>query len=162
MTFLKHSRTLFALALLGVLGACKDTVTDPHDDHMEDIVAVEIADMSNQQIARYEDGVWTLAKGGSAVHMHPGDELAVKIFFIDDHGDKIQLPPSGQEYSLRVKIADTAVLDYDGHSDHGHFEAKAAGETTAVIQLYHGNHADWETNPGLAFEVVDHHDHHDH
>lgn len=147
---------LFALPVLALLAACENPV-DHDNEHLEEIAGVEITDMAGTRIASYSNGTWNLS-AGDALHLHPGEEVEVKIFFLAADGDRFQLPPAGDEHTLRVEIADTAIAAYGGHTDHGHFEGKAVGETTAKVQVYHGGHADYETNPGLPIEVSDHAD----
>ncbi len=144
--------SLFAVALVG---AC-DNPVDHDDDHQDEVTGVQITTMAGAVIATYGAGGWTFASG-DALHLHAGEEEEVRIYFLAEDGDRFQAPPSGAEHTLRVEIANPAIAAYEGHSDHGHFEGKAVGETTAVIQLYHGSHADFQTNPGLPIEVVDHH-----
>ena len=145
---------MMALAGVVALGACDTPVSpDDHDDH--EAVGAEVQDLDGNVIATFEDGAWTFASG-DAVHMHPGDELEVEIFFIAEDGDRFQLPQSDADYTLRVVVANPAVVTYTAHGDHGDFAALAEGETTAIIQVYHGTHEDWQTDPGMAIEVVDH------
>lgn len=141
--------------VLLAFGAGCDRPLDPDDDHLEEIVAVEVTDMSGGMLASYMSGVWTFPSG-DGLHLHPGEELGVRILFVAADGDRFQLPHGGAEHTVRVDVADSSVAAYDGHGDHGHFEAIGAGETTATIQAFHGSHADFSTNPGLPIEVVDH------
>lgn len=146
---------LTTLAAVVALGACDNPVSDDHD-HLDEVVSVEITDLAGGLIAELHDDHWHFESGGDALHLHPGDEKEVRIFFVAADGDRFQLPASGEEHTLRVEIANPAVVEYEDHGDHGHFVALSAGETTATIQIYHGSHADWQTNPPLPVEVVDH------
>lgn len=142
---------LLAPALLvAALAACDNPVE--HDDDHEEAVGVVVTDLAGVTLATYTPGAWTFASG-DALHLHPGEELAVKIFFLAEDGDRFQLPHTGAEHTLRVDVANQAVVEYHAHGDHGDFEAIAVGETTAKIQLYHGGHPDFETT-GLPIEVT--------
>jgi hypothetical protein len=151
----KPALRLLTLPAMALLGAC-DNPVDADDSHFETPTSVEITDLAGAMIAKLQGDHWDYSRGGDALHLHPGDEMEVRIFFIADDGDRFQLPPSGEEHTLRVEVKDPAIVEYEGHADHGHFVAGAAGETTAAIQVYHGSHADWQTNPPIAIEVVDH------
>lgn len=142
--------SLFAVAFLA---ACDNPVDK--DDHEDEIVGVEVTTMSGTVLAAYASNAWQIP-GGDALHLHLGEEEEVRIFFIASDGDRVQFPPSGAEHTLRVVIADPSIAAFEAHSDHGHFEGLAVGETRAEIQVYHGTHADFRTNPGLPIEVVDH------
>lgn len=141
--------SLFAVAFLA---ACDNPVDK--DDHEDDIVGVEVTTMSGTVLAAYAGGAWQIP-GGDALHLHLDEEEEVRIFFLADDGDRFQLPPSGSEHTLRVVIDNPAIVSFEAHPDHGHFKGLAVGETTAEIQVYHGSHTDFETEP-LPIEVVDH------
>lgn len=149
---------LVALSALALLAAC-DNPVEGDDAHEEEIEAVQITDMAGALIAELHGDHWDFEGGGDALHLHAGEEMEVKIFFVAEDGDRFQLPPSGAEHTLRVEIANPAVARYEGETDHGHFVGVAAGETTAAIQVFHGSHADWQTNPPLPIEVSDHEAH---
>ncbi len=152
--FIKPLR-LIAIPAVVILGAC-DNPVEQDDDHLEEIASVEITDLQNNLIAELHGDHWDFEGGGDALHLHPNEEMEVRIFFVAEDGDRFQLPPSGQEFTLRVEIANPAVASFEAESDHGHFAGLAAGETTAAIQVFHGGHADYQTNPPLPIEVVDH------
>lgn len=152
---LKNISPLRAIALIAVLGvaACNNPV-EHNDEHIDGADGVEITDIAGAVIATYAEGAWTFTTG-DALHLHPDEESEVRIYFIADDGDRFQVPLSGDEYTLRIDF-DHPIAEYEGHSDHGHFVGLAAGETSANIQLYHGSHPDFETDPRLPIEVVDH------
>ena len=149
-------RKQIALAVVVVgLGACSNPLDDDQDDHLN-AVAVEVMSLDGAQLARYASGAWTFPSG-DALHLHPGDELAVRIFFVEADGERRQLPASGEEITLRVEVQDPQIVSYEDHGDHGDFIGLAEGETTATIQAFHGGHPDFETNPGLPIEVANDH-----
>lgn len=78
-----------------------------------------------------------------------GVPLEVEILFLDD-SDPTNLdlafhPDAAEGESLRVVITNEAIVEYNDFGDHGDFEGVAAGETTARVQLRHGDHPDFET-----------------
>jgi len=147
--------TIVVVLSVLVLGACSNPV-EQKDDHHDDIVGVEVTTMNGNPLATYAGGVWTVS-GGDALHLHVGEDDDVRIFFLADDGDLIQLPISGADLTLRVVIEHPAIASFQADAaDHGHFRGLAEGETTAIIQAYHGSHPDFETRPGLPIEVVDH------
>lgn len=152
MPYMSKLKLLMPALLVTALAGCDNPVE--HEDDHEEAVGVVIADLAGSTLATYAAGAWTVA-GGDALHLHPGDELGVKIFFIAEDGDRFQLPHSGAEHTLRVEIANETVVEYHPHGDHADLEAIGVGETTVKVQLYHGGHPDFETNPGLPVEVVD-------
>lgn len=153
---LYQSLRLIVLPAVVLLGACDNPVGNNDDDHLEEVVGVEVTDLLGNVITEYHDGHWDLAGGADALHLHVGEEEEIRIFFVAEDGDRFQLPHSGAEYTLRVEIANTAIVEYEGEGDHGHLNAKSVGETTARVQIYHGNHPDWETLADLPIEVGDH------
>ena len=145
---------VFALASLALLAAC-DNPVERDEDHIDEVESVEITDLEGNVLANLHGDHWD----GSPLHFHPGDELDVAIHFVAADGDRFQLPHSGAEHTLGVEIADPSVLTYTPVGQNGRFTAVGEGETTITVQLMHGTHADWETNPPLEAEVVDHDDH---
>lgn len=151
--YVSKLKLLVPALLVAALGACDNPVE--HDDDHEEATGVVVTDLAGVTLATYTPGSWTVV-GGDALHLHPGEELGVKIFFLAEDGDRFQLPHTGADHTLRVQIANESVVEYHAHGDHGDFDAIAVGETTAKIQLYHGGHADFETT-GLTIEVADDH-----
>ncbi|MEX2570197.1 MAG: hypothetical protein WD737_02760 [Gemmatimonadota bacterium] len=141
----------FAVVLL-TIGGCSSPVE--HDEDHFDAVGVEVTTEDGDLLASYSGGTWSFTSG-DALHLHPGDDLDVRIRFVQGDGDRVELPTSGAELTLEVEVLDPAVAQFAAHDDHGHFEALTAGETNAIIRAMHGGHADFETNPGLPVEVVD-------
>ncbi len=155
MLFKSKKHHLLAIPTVLILGAC-DNPVEPGEAHFDEIESVEITDMAGNLIAEMHGDHWHFAGGGSALHLHPGDEKAVRIFFIAEDGDRFQLPDAGAEHTLRVTIEHPTVVEYEGEADHGHFVALTAGDTTADIQVFHGDHPDWDRAAALPIEVVDH------
>lgn len=143
---------LMALPLLLLAAACENPVEGHDDHHLDDVVGVEVAGMDGVVLGTYRDGAWTLTSG-DALQVGAGEERDVRIVFLAADGDRIELPTAGEEYTLRVEIADPSVVSFEGHGDHGAFLGKAAGRTTVRVQAYHGAHADYQTAP-LDVEVT--------
>ena len=144
------------LTLILALGACDHPLGHDHD-HLQ-ARGVVITDLAGQTLAETHGSHWHYRGGGSDLHLHRGEELDVRIWFVDPAGQRFQL--AGQrDYQLVVQVADPAVARYDGHGDHGHFEGLAVGRTTAVIHLWHGahpaGHPDY-SSPPLTLDVVAH------
>jgi hypothetical protein len=149
------ARVAGAAAVLFATAACDNPVEHDHG-HLE-ARGVAITDLAGATIAETHGDHWDFASG-SDLHLHPGEELEVRVWFVDPDGDRFQLGDR-DDYELVVIVEDEAVASYGGHGDHGHFEAGAAGETTAVVHLWHGRHPAGHpdySSPPLAIEVVDH------
>jgi hypothetical protein len=153
---LKNMIPVRSIALMAILAvAACDNPVEHHDESIHGAEGVEITDIAGAVIATYADGGWTFTTG-DALHLHPGEESEVRIYFIADDGDRFQAPLSGDEYTLLVEFENPEIAGYEGHADHGDFVGLMVGETSANVQLYHGTHPDFETIPGLPVEVVDH------
>ena len=129
-------RRFAALALVSTfaLAACDDDGTEPHDDHNDEASGVQIL-VSGNVVATYtsDNSTWV-----GAITVDAGSELDITVQFTSDDGDV--LTPDDDEY-LDVVIADETVADFHGNSDGafaGHVDGLAAGETTAVFRLMHG------------------------
>ena len=137
---------------------------DDHDDHDHDhleIAEFEIIDRDHDDVAAYVHGDhWH----GELPHVEEGHHISLGAYVEDDHGDEIPLG-SDEEFELRVRVADGAaedVVDFDYHGDHVHIIGEAEGITDVVFQLWHDDHADYETPEITAQVVEDDHDHDDH
>jgi hypothetical protein len=145
------SLILPGLALAGLV-ACSNPLED--DEHGE-AVGVDVTDMEGAPIANYRTsrGSWEFTSS-DALQLVSGEIKEVKIFFVTADGDRFQEPATGSDHTHRVTIEHANVASYEGEVDHGEFEGLSAGETNATIQLYHGSHADFETNPGMPITVT--------
>jgi hypothetical protein len=138
----------------GVVGCDNPVTPDPAHRTAQGVV---ITNMNGAVIAETHGDHWDFASG-DAIHLHPGDDLEVRIFFVATSGERFQLI-NDPEYQLVVEIADPTVVTYDAHGDHGDFEARSEGETTAVIHLWHGSHPGGHPDysaPPLTIEVDGH------
>jgi hypothetical protein len=78
-----------------------------------------------------------------------GTPLEVEVMFLD-RSDPTNLslafhPDADEGESLRVDVTNEAVVVYNDHDDHGDFEPVAAGTTTVVFELRHGDHPDFRS-----------------
>ncbi len=148
-----------AAAVLLLTAACDNPVGNDHE-HLE-ARGVVITDMAGAVIAETHGDHWDYASGND-VHLHEGEDLDIRIWFVNPAGERFQV--TDHDYELVVQIANPSIATYGGHGDHGHFEGESVGTTTAVIHLWHGNHpaghADY-SSPALTLNVVSH-GHHDH
>jgi hypothetical protein len=159
--FSRRFAGITASAALLFTAACDNPIGHEHD-HLE-ARGVVITDMAGTTIAETHGNHWHYASG-SDIHLHVGEEMDVRIWFVDPAGERFQVTDHHHDHEMVVQIANPAIATYGGHGDHGHFEGESAGETTAVIHLWHGNHpaghADY-SSPPLTLEVVSH-GHHSH
>jgi len=135
-----------ALALAAVLSAaaCSDNPVAPHD-HPE-AGGVVILDGDGAVLA-------TSVGEGSAfdqpIMIAEGNVIEIEIRFLDeDDPDDIGHafhPDPDEGQSLRVRVANEAIAAFSTHGDHGDLEGLAAGQTTAIIDLMHGSHSDFES-----------------
>ena len=155
---IRHTTFFRAVLPLAVaaLAACDNPVAhDDHDDHFEpdEVAAIVITAMDGTTIATWQPSAWTFA-AGSSFQLEVGQAREVRIVFVLDDGDEVQLSHEGAEHTLSVVVEDTNIAAYDGHGDHGDFEGLAAGQTTAHIEVFHGSHADFIAQPGMPIEVT--------
>ncbi|GAB6878632.1 hypothetical protein JCM17823_09060 [Halorubrum gandharaense] len=137
---------------------------DDHDDHGHaHVEELEIIDRGHDEVVADVHGDhWH----GSLPDVEEGDYLSLGAEFTDDHGDQIHLGEN-EEYQLNARVADDAddIVSIESHGDHIHVTGEEEGHTALVFQLYHDDHADWESPP-LDLDVGDGHDHgeeeHDH
>ena len=141
-----------AAAVLAVSAACDNPVAP--EEHPE-AGGVVILDANS-------GAVLAMSVGANVAFTQPltlavSDVLEVEIKFLnaDAPNDVARafFPDAGEGESLRVTIADPAIVEYDDHGDHGDLTAKAAGQTTVQFELMHGGHADFRS--GLLTVIVE-------
>ena len=106
---------------------------------------VEILDRApdpHEQVARWHDDHWD----GELPTVPLDDNISLGGRFEDENGNEADL---GATYEFRVRLADGAqeIVEFDYHGDHLHIIGLEAGETEVVFQLWHDDHADFETDP---------------
>ncbi|XVH32752.1 hypothetical protein ACNS7O_06100 [Haloferacaceae archaeon DSL9] len=85
-----------------------------------------------------------------------GEHLSLGAVIEDADGNEKALGEN-EEYELRARVADDAeagIVDFEFHGDHLHLISEEAGVTDVVFQLWHGDHADYET-PAITAQVVE-------
>jgi hypothetical protein len=145
-------RMPLAVAVLVMSAACDNPVSP--DEHPE-AGGVVILDASSGAVLAMSVGANTAFD--EPLTMTVSEVLEVEVKFLNaDAPTNIALaffPDASEGESLRVIIANPAIVEYDDHGDHGDFEAKAAGQTTAQFELMHGSHADFRS--GLLTVIVE-------
>ena len=127
------------------------------DDHDEDddydlhVDTFEVIDREHDEVIADVDGDhWH----GSLPVVEEKEYVSLGANAEDDHGDHIDLGED-EEYQLNARVADGAdeIVTIESHGDHIHVTGEEHGHTELVFQLYHDDHADWESSP-LALNVV--------
>lgn len=149
MTFssLARFRTLPALVAVLSLVACDNPVGDDgEDEHVEEVAAVALTTHGGEPLANFADGVWSFTSG-DAIRIGVGEDLGIRVLFAAADGDRFELPPSGDDHTLGVEIANTSVVTFVADGDLEYFRGTGVGTTGAVLQVVHGGHADFATAP---------------
>lgn len=148
----RASRAALAAAFIATAAACDDaTGSDDDDDHQE-AAGLVITDQNNTTLVsvnaqRQVTGSLTVA-AGQGRH--------IEVYFVDEDGDRFQPGDDDDddgEHSLDWTVANTAVAAIDSHDDHLDLEGVAAGNTTVVFRLMHGNHSDYDA-PAIPITVT--------
>jgi len=136
---------ILALTLFMTMGCDKDNPVEP-DDHDEEHAEAEglIIKNSGAEIVRYEKGNVT-----GEIEVDEGEMTALLLVkFINLEG--ALFVPEGDEYSMQYEIADTSiagVVQHAGEDWEFHIKGKEHGETTIVLKIFHGDHADFISKP---------------
>ncbi len=111
------------------------------DDHDHEIGKFEIIDRSTDDVTAYiHSDHWH----GSLPEVPLDDHISLGAN-IEYEGNEIEL---GDEYELRVDLAEDAeegIVGFDEHGDHVHIEGEDVGGTQIVFQLWHHDHIEYET-----------------
>ena len=119
---------------------------DDHDHHDAHVDELEIVDRSTAEVvADTHDDHWH----GELPTIPLEDNVSLGARFLDEDGHEI---PIGDDegHEFRVRLADGAtegIVSFDFHGDHVHLIGDSTGETAVVFQLWHDDHADWESPP---------------
>ncbi|HEX2203095.1 MAG TPA: Ig-like domain-containing protein [Longimicrobium sp.] len=144
----RAARAALVLALAAT-GACGDaTGPDDDDDDHQEAAGMVITDQSNVTLVsvsaqRQVTGTLTVA-AGQARHL--------EVYFVDEDGDRFQLD-DGDEHALAWEVANESVATIDSHDGHLDLDGVAAGSTTVVFSLLHGNHSDYDS-PAIPITVT--------
>jgi len=138
-----------------------DAHDDGHDDHDHDdehghddglVSELEIVDRDTDEVVADVHGDhWH----GGLPDVETDDNLSLGAIFTDDDGEEIPLGDE-EDYQFNARLSEGAddIVTIESHGDHIHVTGDAAGSTDIVFQLYHDDHADWESPP-LSVTVVD-------
>lgn len=131
------ARAALVLAATAALSACDGDGTGP-DDHQE-AVGMVITDQNNTTLAsvnaaRQVTGSLTVAAGAGR---------HITVWFLDEDGDRFQL--DDDEHTLAWTVANENVAEIHSHDGHYDLEGVAAGNTTVVFSIMHGNHSDYDS-----------------
>ena len=110
------------------------------EEHEEEAAGVSIRN-GTTEVARYFDGEITGALPTVAAGQS-GPLLAV--VFLDHDGEPLDLGVES-ELTMRARPANTNIADFELSGFGGRVEGVAAGSTTIIFDLMHGNHADYST-----------------
>jgi hypothetical protein len=97
-----------------------------------------------------------------------GDNISIGGRFVDENGKNLTLGSNEGDLQIRARVADgqpTDIVRLEFHGDHVEIFGEKEGQTRLVFQLWHDNHADWES-PAIRVRVEagdhDEHGHGDH
>lgn len=130
-----------ALAL-AACGTDPEEKEEHHEPHEVQLV------MGSDVLATYE--VEETSWEGS-LEVGAGAETGqIEVRFLDDEGDELHFEDEDEEVTLRVKVANEAIVEFVPSAPGaftGKFRGKMEGETGVTIELLHGDHADLTTSP---------------
>jgi hypothetical protein len=140
------TRAALVLALAATAAGCQSS-TGPDDDDHQEAVGMVITNQNNVTLAsvnaqRQVTGGLTVAAGQSQ-HLN--------VYFVDEDGDRFEV--DDDDYTLDWKVANEAVAVIDAHAGHYDLDGKAAGATTVVFSILHGNHSDYDS-PAIPITVT--------
>lgn len=144
-TLFRASRAAFVLALAATVAACDDS-TGPDDDHQE-AAGLVVTDQNNVTLV----SVNAQRQVTGSLTVQAGQARHIEVYFVDADGDRFQ--PDDDDHSLGWAVANTAIAAIDAHDGHHDLDGKAAGNTTVVFSLMHGNHSDYDS-PAIPITVT--------
>lgn len=143
-SFARLVRLPLAAAVLVLAAACDNPVSPT--DHPE-AGGVVILDAGTGAVLATALGANTAFD--TQLSLTTGQVLEAEVKFLDAAAPadlaRAFFPDEGEGESLRVIVADEAIVSYDDHGDHGDFTAHATGQTTVQFELMHGSHADFRS-----------------
>lgn len=136
-----------ALAMIVALSAaaCDNPVGD--EDH-EEAAGLVVEDAQGNPLATVDAN----RNVTGSVTVAAGQNREIRVFFVDEHGDRITL--DGSEFTLRGTSAAAAVATWTKLSESsGRVAGVSAGATVIVFDLMHGGHPDYSA-PGIPVTVT--------
>ncbi|GAB5519800.1 MAG: hypothetical protein RhofKO_20510 [Rhodothermales bacterium] len=140
-----NTRLLSLLTLLfafTLITACdSNDLDDDHDDHAE--VEGLMLRANGQTLVTIDEG-----EVSGSITVPAGDETALIIVeFMDHDGEEVHVDED-PELSLGYSIADPDMVEWEQHDGEDyefHLKGLSTGTTTLVLELLHGDHADFRT-----------------
>ena len=138
--FLSLFAFLFAFTFIS---ACDST--DVHDDDHDDHAEVEglMLRANGQTLVTVDEG-----EVSGTITVPVGDETAlILVEFMDHDGDEVHVDED-PDLSLGHVIGDDSIIEWEQHEGEDyefHLKGLSAGTTTLVLELRHGDHADFRT-----------------
>jgi hypothetical protein len=124
-----------ALCVL-LLGACTNPVQ--RDTHLTP-VAVTVVGEDGVELARSGPGDSVTGQ----ITVASGATRVLTIWFLNSAGQPI--PLDGVEYTLRGEVVDPPTAEFEKLSEErGEIRGLTAGATQLRVQIWHGNHADFQ------------------
>ncbi|MCY3738139.1 MAG: hypothetical protein OXG13_17170 [Gemmatimonadaceae bacterium] len=167
---LRRFTTLSTALLFLILAGCGDDDNPVDPDHSDEHHAEAfglIIRSGGEELVRYENG----EVDGVIEVGHERETPLLTVRFIAEDGD-LFAPDADEGFSLGWEIGDESIAEVEQHEEDGpwafHIVGLGEGETTLVLKINHGGHADFvskeieihveEGGPG---EDHDHDDDHD-
>ena len=139
MKFLKnYLRGVFPLLVLSalILSNCKNSVSDDHDHEDPEgyVLRMNGSAIVTQNPEEDVTGEVTVAAGE--------ETSLITIVYLDHDGDEIDLD---DDYTIEVTFTADGIAEFEQHDEDGnwsfHIHGEAAGSTTMLITLMHGDHS---------------------
>jgi hypothetical protein len=139
--------------LVAVVAACENPVGDGGGHRTAREVIITEADGTTVIAQTQNNAQWA----GAPLTLRAGESREVRVFFVNQAGDRFQLPAAGASHTLHLAFSTPGVAGYEATSaERGHLRGLAVGNTTMSVHIWHGvhpgGHEDWST-PGLAVVV---------
>ena len=118
----------------------KSDTFDAH--HVSNVHVSDRTPDPHEEVADWHEDHWD----GELPTVHVDDTISLGATFVDEDGYEADLNGT---YELRVRLEEDApdIVAFDYHGDHIYIIGEETGETAVVFQLWHDDHADFETTP---------------
>ena len=141
------SRAALVLALALTATACEDATGSDDDDHHE-AVGLVITGQNDVVLASVD----AQRQVTGSLTVPAGEARHIEVHFLDEDGDRFQLGDD-DEHTLGWEVANESVATVDAHDGHLDLDGVAAGSTTVVFSVIHGNHSDYDS-PAIPIVVT--------